>query len=100
MGAVRRITDCNCEITRMRIHPTVQGRGFGRAMLAALETRALQLGYSRAVLVTGPDQHPAVDLYRSQGYDDIGLESFGDLIGLRMSKSLTSPSGPREGRRL
>lgn len=96
MDAILRIDDDNCEIARMRISQPCQGRGFGRAMLIALEARAHCLGYRRVVLVTGPHQHPAVDLYRSEGYDDVGLESFGDLIGLRMGKNLISLGGRRE----
>ncbi len=96
MGAIRRVTESQCEITRMRICPTAQSRGFGRAMLVSLENRAWRLGYRKAVLVTGPDQHPAVDLYRSGGYQDVCLESFGDLIGLRMAKALTGPAGRTE----
>lgn len=90
MGALQRIDDATCEITRMRVDPTVQGRGYGRQLLAALEHAARRLGYRNAVLLTGPDQHPAIDLYHSAGYMIAATENHGALPGVRMHKQLTT----------
>lgn len=88
MGGLRRIDCTTCEILRMRVRPEYQGRGYGRAILSALETRGRRLGYQTAVLVTGPDQHPAVDLYLGAGYEQTEIEQFGSLIGVRLVKAL------------
>lgn len=98
MGGLRSDGD-HCEILRMRVAPRYQGRGYGRAMLEALENHACRLGYSRATLLTGPDQHPAIDLYREFGYRQIAMEAHGDLIGVRLAKDLANPSDPRAGSR-
>lgn len=89
MGGLREIDDTDCEILRMRVRPEHQGRGFGRAILEALEARARRLDYTRAVLVTGPDQHPAIDLYSASGYEEVEVEQYGDLTGVRMVKQLS-----------
>jgi ribosomal protein S18 acetylase RimI-like enzyme len=88
MGALTPVDDTTCEIVRMRVDPCSQGRGYGRAILNALEQAAVEMGYRRATLLTGPDQHPAIDLYRSTGYTITATEQHGSLAGVRMAKSL------------
>jgi ribosomal protein S18 acetylase RimI-like enzyme len=90
MAGLRQIDTASCEILRMRVSSSYQGRGFARTLLNALEDRARRLGYQTAVLVTGPDQHPAIDLYRSAGYEQVGVERFGVLVGVRLVKRLTT----------
>jgi ribosomal protein S18 acetylase RimI-like enzyme len=92
MGGLWQIDAASCEILRMRVHAKHQGQGFARALLSALEDRARQLGYQSAVLVTGPEQHPAIDLYHSAGYEQVEVERFGDLIGVRLVKQLEGVS--------
>jgi GNAT superfamily N-acetyltransferase len=72
----------------MRVAPHVQGRGYGKAILACLEETARRHGYQRATLLTGPDQHPAIDLYKAASYTITHTEQHGTLIGVRMSKPL------------
>ena len=91
MGALRLLSETVCEITRMRVHPSFQGRGYGKQMLIALEGQAVDFGYHDAVLLTGPDQHPAIDLYQAAGYTVIATENHGDILGVRMRKRLSSP---------
>lgn len=88
MGALKRINATTCEITRMRVTPTAQGRGYGTAILNALENHARHTGYWHAVLLTGPEQHPAIDLYQKAGYTVTATEQHGTLIGVRMQKHL------------
>ncbi len=88
MGALTPVDDITCEIVRMRVAPSHQGRGYGRAILDALERTAADMGYRRAVLLTGPRQRPAIDLYRSAGYAVTGTEQHGGLDGVRMAKQL------------
>ena len=60
------------EIKRMRVHPTYQRRGFGRAMLGRLEVRASELGYRGIYLDTTTLQGAALALYRGAGYVEVG----------------------------
>lgn len=92
MGGLWQIDAASCEILRMRVQPNHQGRGFARALLGTLEDHARRLGYQRAVLVTGPDQHPAIDLYLSAGYEQVEVERFGELVGVRLAKRLGEQS--------
>jgi ribosomal protein S18 acetylase RimI-like enzyme len=68
MGALRPLSDVRAEIKRMRVHPTMQGRGYGRAVLLALEERARQLGYRELELETGELQTAARGLYTAHGF--------------------------------
>jgi len=94
MGALRPVDDTTCEITRMRVTPAMQGRGVGKAVLAALEDCARGLGYRFAVLLTGPDQHPAIDLYEAAGYRVVSFEHHGKVAGVRLRKGLEAPVAP------
>jgi GNAT superfamily N-acetyltransferase len=71
-GGLKPLGDGVVEIKRMYVVPDARGRGVARALLAALEDAARELGYSRARLDTGPKQPHAERLYRSAGYADIG----------------------------
>lgn len=93
MGGLWQVDALGCEILRMRVRPIHQGKGFARALLGALEDRARQLDYETAALVTGPDQHPAIDLYLSSGYVKGEVERFGELIGVRLVKQLRADPG-------
>ncbi|MBX0297191.1 GNAT family N-acetyltransferase [Haloarcula nitratireducens] len=60
------------ELHRMRVAPTHQRRGYGRALLARLEARAAELGYDRLLATTARSQPAAVAFYRDAGYDEVG----------------------------
>ena len=68
MGAVRPLTPTRGEIKRMRVHPPMHGRGYGRQMLLALEDRARALGYRELELETSEQQIAAQQLYRAGGF--------------------------------
>ena len=67
-GAVRRINPTAGEIKRMYVRETHRNKGVARAILAALESEARALGFTRLVLETGPRQPAAVALYTRAGY--------------------------------
>lgn len=56
------------EITRMRVDPDHQRRGYGTRMLERLEERARELGFAVLVLDTTARQEGARRLYESFGY--------------------------------
>jgi GNAT superfamily N-acetyltransferase len=70
-GGVRRHDDDTAEIKRMYVRAANRGNGIGRQLLAALERRARDLGYGRAVLETGTAQPEAMALYAGAGYHPI-----------------------------
>ena len=68
MGAFRREGETCAEIKRMRVHPELQGRGFGQQMYAKLENEARRMGYTRFILETGLKQLAAQHVYRKHGF--------------------------------
>jgi GNAT superfamily N-acetyltransferase len=90
MGGVRQHQPGVVEIKRMYVVPEVRGRGLARAMLAALEDLARELGAQRVVLETGSKQPEAVRLYETSGYEQIdGFGHYADAPrSLSYGKSL------------
>jgi GNAT superfamily N-acetyltransferase len=70
-GGIKRLPDGTCEIKRMYVVPAARERGVARALLAALENAARELGYTVARLDTGPRQPKAQRIYRKAGYRPI-----------------------------
>jgi GNAT superfamily N-acetyltransferase len=70
-GGLKRLGPDVVEIKRMYVAEPARGRGIARALLAALEDAARELGYARVRLDTGPRQPAAEALYRSAGYAEI-----------------------------
>ena len=71
VGGVKDLGGGVCEIKRMYVAPEARGRGHARALLAALERAARDLGHRVVRLDTGPSQPHAEALYRSAGYREI-----------------------------
>jgi len=92
MGAVRKLEEGVGEIKRMYIKPELQGRGFGREMMAKLEATARDLGYSTLRLDTAWFLEAAVHVYRKAGFIERdkypGTESEGDSNYIYMEKKL------------
>ncbi len=89
MAALRRIDSTKAELKRMRVLPEHQRRGFGQAMLDALERRARELGFVVLELDTTTQQLAARGLYERNGYEQIGTSqtAHGTLVLYR--KTLT-----------
>ena len=51
------------------VHPDLQGQGLGRRLMENLQTVAMERGASKIRLRVSPENHGAVKLYRSLGYD-------------------------------
>jgi GNAT superfamily N-acetyltransferase len=60
-----------CEIKRMYVLPAARSRGAGRALLAALEQVARELGYERVRLDAGPAQDHSIALFAKTGYAEV-----------------------------
>ena len=63
------------ELKAVYVAPLHRGRGYGRIIVEALETRAARLGYRALRLETGDAQPEAIGLYQALGYTQI--ERFG-----------------------
>jgi N-acetylglutamate synthase-like GNAT family acetyltransferase len=90
MGALRRPSDERAEIKRMRVHPDVQGRGFGQTILTALEQQALILGYKTLYVSTSTLQKAALSLYRKNGFQEVGEKMQRGFHDILFEKSIAS----------
>ncbi len=70
-GGFRRYDTNTCEVKRMWTNPDYRRRGLAVRVLAALEDAAIEAGYARLVLETGPRQPEAEALYVRRGYSRI-----------------------------
>ncbi|HEY7350856.1 MAG TPA: GNAT family N-acetyltransferase [Ktedonobacterales bacterium] len=89
MGALKQTSAERAEIKRMRVAPTYQGRGFGQAMLDALEQKAKELGYTTLHLDTGVKMVAAQRLYRKNGFREISKGSIADVEVIFFEKSIS-----------
>ena len=69
------------EVLRVRVHPARRRLGIGRAVMAALESRAAACGFPEAWLDTATNQPEAMAFYESLGYAEVGRESRRSGIG-------------------
>ena len=79
------------------VRPEAQGRGVGRALLAALIGRSEALGYRQLIAVIGDSAHQAsIGLHESQGFMRVGtLRSVGFKLGRWVdSVIMQRPLGP------
>lgn len=65
----------DAELKRMYVRPTYRGTGVARAVLAALEQRARDRGWTRLALETGVGQPDAIRFYTREGY--VRIPAFG-----------------------
>jgi len=72
LGAYRRESSTRASVHRVGVHPDVQRRGIGRALMAELEDRARRVGIMSLHLDTSIGQVAAQQLYTSCGYTEVG----------------------------
>lgn len=70
-GGYRRLHDATAEVKRMYVPADHRGKGYGRAMLVALESAARAAGVRHLVLNTGVQQPEAIALYESTGWESV-----------------------------
>ena len=75
-GGLKRLPDGAAEIKRMYVRPDARRQGVARALLAALEAQARELGYDIVRLDTGPRQPHAQAMYLAAGFKPI--DNFND----------------------
>ena len=56
-------------------HPTAQGSGLGRPVIAAALNKLRDMGYTRAMLITQPHRLPAIRLYMEFGFRPVYNEA-------------------------
>ena len=67
-AGLKAYSDSDVEIKRVWVDPEFRGNHISTAMMDALEKRALELGFKRAILQTRPQMEEAVRLYTKRGY--------------------------------
>lgn len=73
------------ELTRMRVDPDHQRRGYGQRIAEELERRARERGFTHVVLDTRPTQTAARGLYEKLGFEEAArerIEGFGEPFEL------------------
>jgi ribosomal protein S18 acetylase RimI-like enzyme len=68
--ALRQLGAESCEMKRMYVDGAGRGRGTGRALGDAVVRRARDLDYDVMYLDTSVEQHEAIGLYRSLGFEE------------------------------
>ncbi len=63
------------------IDPCERGRGLGRFLMELLHRAARERGATQVRLKVYPDNNPAVELYKSMGYEFVG-EHEGQILGI------------------
>jgi putative acetyltransferase len=83
IGAYKEIDTKTIEIKRMFTFPEHRGKGIAKAILATLESWALEENYSIALLETGVTMKNAIHLYQKMGYKT--TDNYGQYIGVENS---------------
>lgn len=85
---VRVREDTVVEMVRLRVRPETQGRGYGEAVVQALEERAAELGYHLLRADTTARQGPALALYRKFGWRETNREVINGIINIYLEKRI------------
>ena len=78
------------ELHRMRVAPPLQGNGYGRALLEALERRVDNEAYDLLLATTSKRQQRAVVLYEAAGYREVARSEHGAYELIHFEKPLAS----------
>ncbi len=85
---LRAVAPTTGEVRRFWVDPDWRGRGLGRALMAALEQAAADLGHTTLQLATGDRQPEAVALYEETGWERVDDGRPMEVCGIRFLKAL------------
>ena len=71
--AIMSVAAGEAHILNLCVHPECQQMGYGRRLLNALLVRAEEVGVERVFLEVRPSNDIAIRLYRSAGFEQIGV---------------------------
>lgn len=95
--ALRKIDDETCEMKRLYFRSEIRGKGAGKALVNAILSEALAIGYQRMRLDTLPQMKQAIALYRSLGFRPIPAYRHNPVAGaLFLELDLKSWDPPRK----
>ena len=81
MVCIRRLDEDCCEMKRLFVSDQARGLGLGHRLAGASMTRAKALGYHCMRLDTLATMKPAISLYRSLGFREIGNYNGNPIAG-------------------
>lgn len=81
--ALRDIGGGSCEMKRLYVRPAFHGQGVGRRLATAIVEQGRAAGYASMKLDTVPAMKPAIALYESLGFRDIGPYTNNPIEGAR-----------------
>ena len=70
---VARHSQTTAELIYLGVGPEYRGRGFGKALLEDLKARMADLGICRLLLAVDLDNLPAIKIYESVGFVQLGV---------------------------
>jgi GNAT superfamily N-acetyltransferase len=76
------------EMVRLRVHPSVQRRGYGTALAQVLEERAADMGYRELRADTTAFQVPALEIYRRLGWRETHRRVISGIVNVYLVKPL------------
>lgn len=90
MGGLRRFPGAPGvgEMVRLRVRPSLQRHGYASALVAALEERAVELGYTELRADTTAFQQPALELYKRFGWREKRREVINGIVNVYLEKTL------------
>jgi putative acetyltransferase len=72
--AIFKLRDQTCELRKMYLKVTEQGKGFGKQLLQTAMAGARELGYAEMVLKTNSKLSKAIELYKKYGFEFVPIE--------------------------
>lgn len=82
--AIMSVAAGEAHILNLCVHPECQQMGYGRRLLNALLVKSEEVGVERVFLEVRPSNNIAIRLYRSAGFEQIGVRpSYYQAIGGR-----------------